>query len=163
MLDTNEYGWYLDYTIAGKRSKEAVNSFNMISKLLEEKQKDRPMIVVYATETVKNEIEAAENPALVWLLNSLAVGVVRKSEKIEKLAAEFYRACRNERLHLVTLEDCEIVAASVAAGIKFMVTENRKTLNNQEVKEILLNTARSKGLVLPEICDSKKAYGELYA
>jgi len=88
ILDTNVYGWYLSYTLESDRKHEAVNSFTLLSKLLENKGK----IEVLATETI-------------------------------------------EKLFSVTLADCGIVAAATLAGVKLLITENRKTLNTSTIKE----------------------------
>ena len=43
MLDTNIYGWYLAYTLKGERNSEAINSFRLISRLIEDKNKEKKL------------------------------------------------------------------------------------------------------------------------
>ena len=138
ILDTNVYGWYLSY-VAGNRYPEAVNSFDLVSKLIETKSK----IEVLGTETIEREIKDAKNLTLTQLFYSIAKGVVKKTKRIENLASEYFAACKKEKLHFVTIDDCEIVAS--------------KTL------KIFSAVNSSLGLVEVKIMDSKNALGDVFA
>ena len=53
VLDTNVYGWYQDYIEKKTRTSEAVNAFNLMTSIFENRDK----IQVFATETVEKEIK----------------------------------------------------------------------------------------------------------
>lgn len=158
VLDTNEYGWYLAYVVKGIRQQEAVNSFVLISRLLQTKN-----VEALATDTIEREIKDARTAALSELFYSLVKGVIKKSRRVEELANEYFLLCKREGFHFVTIEDCEITAAATIAGVKFLVTENRKTLNNPKVVEIINKVNLAKGLKNPKILDSKTASDVIFA
>ena len=158
VIDTNVYGWYLAYALDGSRRAEAINSFGLLLKILELKKP-----VVLGTETVEKEIKAANNPTLSELFYSIVSGIIKKTERAEKLALNYYDYCRKEKLNLVTIADCKIVASALIAGTKIFVTENRKTLNNPRVVKAVGGVNSINGLGNVRIMDSKNALGELYA
>ena len=157
VLDTNVYGWHIAYAARGSRQEEAVNSFALVSKLQQAKDAE-----VFATDTIEREIKDAKFPTLSELFHSLVKGVIKKTRQVEELANEYYQLCKNNRLHFVTVEDCEIIAATAIAGVGFLVTENRKTLNNPKVVEIINKVNLSKKLKSPKILNSKNALGEIF-
>jgi len=142
ILDTNVYGWYIEYSINGGRQAEAVDAFNLLSKVLEMKNK----VEVLATQTIEREIKNAKNSALSQLFYSTIKGVIKTTKRMNELAEEYYNECKKAKLHFVTIDDCEIVASATITGIKFLVTENRKTLNNPKVIEIIETVNSSRGL-----------------
>lgn len=157
VADTNVYGWYLSYTLDGSRQDEAVNSFNLLSKILESK---KPLVL--GTETVEREIKEAGKSSLSELFYSIVGGVIRKTEKIDIIAKNYYDSCKKKNLRLVTIDDCEIVAAAAISGAKIFVTENRKTLNNPKVVEIISAVNISEHILNVKIMDSKNALGEIF-
>lgn len=158
VIDTNVYGWYLSYTLDGSRRDEAVNSFNLLSKILELK---KPLVL--GTETVENEIKNAGKPALSELFYSVAKGVIKKTEKVNKLAQNYYDSCRKEKLNMVTIDDCEIVASAAIAGTNILVTENRRTLNNTKVKRIISAINIAEKITNVRITDSRSVIDDAFA
>lgn len=159
VLDTNVYGWYIEYSIKGSRQSEAINAFNLLSKILEMKNS----IEVLATQTIEREIKAAKNSALSQLFYSLIKGVIKTTKRVTELAEEYFQGWKKAKLHLVTIDDCEIVASATIAGVELLVTENRKTLNNPNVIGIIETVDSSKGLKKMKITDSKRALGDVFA
>lgn len=133
VLDTNVYGWYLSYTLKGDRKTQAVESFRLISKLLEDR-KNKPQCVVLATERIEKEIKASGNQNLKDLLYSLIQGVIQTSSKIKELANEYYKTAKKYKAR-ADLEDCEILAAVILSRIKWFITENRLTINHPRFKK----------------------------
>jgi len=157
VVDTNVYGWYLSYTLDGLRMSEVVNSFNLMSKILELK---KPLVL--GTEIIEMEIKAAGKPALSELFYSIVGGIISKTKKIDKLALNYYDSCKKERLRLVTIDDCEIVASADLSEAKIFVTENRKTLNNPKVVNVITNVNAAEYVSNVKITDSKNALGEIF-
>jgi len=139
VMDTNVYGWYLSYALDGSRMPEAVNSFSLISKILETKKPN-----VLGTETVEREIKEAGKPALSELFYSVVSGI-------------------KEKLRLVTADDCEIVAAAAVSSARIFVTENRKTLNNPKIVSAISKINKERKISNVKIMDSKSASGEIFA
>lgn len=158
VLDTNVYGWYQDYIEKGVRTSEAVNAFNLMTKVFENRDK----IQVLATETVEKEIKKAQRSELANLFYSTISGVIKNSKKVVGLSNEYFVECRKEDLYFVTLADCEIIAAAILSGVKSLVTENRKTLNNLTVKTVLHKINSKRNLRDVEIKDCKSFIGEIY-
>jgi hypothetical protein len=156
VLDTNVYGWYLAYRLKNSKEKSAINSYNLISKLLQSKD-----IAVHATEQIEKEVKKAKDPELKSLFYALVRGIIKKNKKIVKLAREYFKISRKEELHKVTVEDCEIIASCVVAGIKLFVTENRESINNSLVKKIFDEVNSRWNLKSPKIVDSGEAVHEL--
>lgn len=157
VLDTNIYGWYQDYIEKEVRTSEAVNAFNLMTKIFENRDK----IQVLATETIEKEIKRAQRSELTNLFYSAISGVIKNSKKVVELSSEYFVECRKESLNFVTLDDCEIVAATILSGVKSLVTENRKSLNNPKVKTIFqINSKRN--LRDAEIKDCKSFTGDVF-
>lgn len=159
VLDTNVYGWYIEYSIKGSRQFEAVSSFTMLSKILEMKS----VVEVLATETIEREIKDAKNSTLSELFYSTIKGVIKTSKRISELAEEYFQECKKVKLRLVTIDDCEIVASATIAGVQLLITENRKTLNNPNVIRIIEIVNSSKGLKKLKIVNSNNAFGDVFA
>lgn len=158
VIDTNVYGWYLAYALDGSRKTEAINSFNLLSKILELK-----IPTVLGTETIEREIKDANKPALSQLFYSVVNGIIKKTERVEKLSWDYYNHCRKEKLNLVTIDDCEIVASTVISGTKIFATENRRTLNNPKVVKAIGDVNFAGGFGGVKIMDSKNASGDIFA
>ena len=158
VIDTNVYGWYLSYTLDGSRSDEAINSFNLLSRIIELK-----VPFVLGTETVEREINDANKTDLSQLFYSIVRGIIRNSKNIDDLAKNYYDSCKGGKLRMVTIDDCEIVAGTAMSGAKIFVTENRKTLNNPRVIAVISNVNARKNIYSVQIMDSKRALGEIFA
>jgi hypothetical protein len=139
VIDTNVYGWYLDY-LKGGRKPEAIHSYIFISKLLTSKK-----FIVLATERIEKEIIAAKSPSLAEIFTTIIDGVIRTTKKVIKLANEYYRISKEYKAK-VELEDCEIVAAATLAGARYFITENRLTINNPKFKKVVEEINLKKGL-----------------
>lgn len=74
VLDTNIYGWFLARAIDGVNKKEAINSFKLIQKLIEDKDTGKPRVQVYTCDLINKEIRRAKNPDLERLHDSLVSG-----------------------------------------------------------------------------------------
>lgn len=157
VIDTNVYGWYLAYALDGSRKAESVGSFVLLSRILELK---RPTVL--GTETIEQEIKAAGKPALSQLFYSVVAGIIKKTKKVDELAWSYYNSCKKERLNLVTIDDCEIVASAAISEVKVLVTENRRTLNNPKVVREIEKVNAAKGINGVKMMDSKSALGDIF-
>ncbi|MBS3050674.1 MAG: hypothetical protein J4400_00805 [Candidatus Aenigmarchaeota archaeon] len=158
VIDTNVYGWYLSYTLDGSRRNEAVNSYNLLSKILELK---KPLVL--GTDTIEREIRDAGRPELAQLFSSVVKGIIKKSRNIDELAKNYYDSCKKESLRLVTIDDCEIAAAAAMSGARILVTENRRTFNNPRVAKEIEKANVAKKIRSIKLMDSKNALGEIFA
>lgn len=161
ILDTNVFGWYLSYTIEGSRRPQAMGAFNLVSKLMEEKSKGKPSVMVLATDRIEKEVKSAQDSNLDKLFHSLVSGVIKKTRKIEDLAREYFRIAKEKRLR-ITKEDCEIIASATLSGTKWFITENKLTINNPKMIEVVESVNLKRKLLSPKIMDSKQAIGEIF-
>jgi len=158
VLDTNIYGWYQDYVEKGVRTPEAVSAFDLMTKIF----KGRDKIQVLGTETIEKEIKKAQQVELRGLFYSTINGLIRNSKNVIGLSEEYFNECRKEGLRFVTLADCETVAASAVAGLRSLVTENRKSLNHPKVKGAFRKINSKRKLREVEIKNCKGFIGETY-
>ncbi|GEM_PF-125068 len=149
LIDTNIYGWAV----------EDKNVSDLLLKLIEEKKQGTNSAIVFGFDIIKKELE--NNPHTPTKLKTLELyrSVISKHLGITKdtrmLAESYFESCKSSKLK-ITIEDCEIIAAAVINCIEFVVTNNRRTMNNPRTIEVIekINDGRFK---TPKIIDSKEA------
>ncbi|MBI2578889.1 MAG: hypothetical protein HYW26_04205 [Candidatus Aenigmarchaeota archaeon] len=149
LFDTNIYGWAVEDKSVG----------DLVSKLINEKNDGRLLILGFGT--IKKELE--KNPhkptrmETLKLYNSAINNALEINQNVKILAESYFKACINAKIK-ITIEDCEIIAAAVVNRLDYIVTNNRRTMNNSETKKILENINHENNFKMPRIIDSKEAF-----
>ena len=129
-----------------------------MNKFIKEKKRIST-IIVFGFDTVRDELK--KNPhkstkvRTLNLYESVVSEELKGNKEVQELADTYFAACKDSKIK-ITIEDCEIVAASTLNNIDFIVTNNRRTLSNPRTVKIFekVNSDRFK---TPKIIDSKKA------
>lgn len=161
MLDTNIYGWALAY-VAGDRRESAINSYNLIDKLFEERRKREPLYSVLSCQRIIEEVEESKKTDVQTLHNSLCDEIVYRSKHIEDLSEKYFDEFDSRKLP-ITIEDCEIVSSATLGRSAFLVTENRKTLSNPRAIDIYNRVNKKNGLSSPQIVTSTEALIKMFS
>ncbi len=149
LLDTNIYGWAVEDKYV----------LNLLNKFIKGKKHTPQTIIIFGFDTVMKELK--NNPHKPTKVRTLSLYKSAVSEKlkgnkeVQDLADAYFAACKNSKIK-ITIEDCEIVAASTLNSIDFIVTNNRRTLNNPGTLKIV-EKINSDQFKTPKIIDSKEA------
>ncbi len=143
LLDTNIYGLALE-------RKEIAN---IMIYFAEEKLRADKKYFISGFKVINDEINAVPHretrTRLIELYNAVISGEIKISDSIKSLALDYFNECKKERAR-ITLEDCQIVAAGCVANVKYIVTDNRKTMRSPRSMDIFNSINKRKNLRTPE-------------
>jgi len=161
VLDTNVYGWALDGS-RGVKKHSAINSLSLVQKFTEDKDGKKRQFEIFSCKDIKKETRKAKEPDLERLHDSLVSGLISFTPEIESLAEEYYKTCKERGIVGIQKSDCRIIASVTFAGIKFFVTENRKTIIKDDVLSVLEKVNKKGKLKTPSIITSNDALKILF-
>ncbi len=149
LFDTNIYGWAV----------EDKNVLRILSFLIKGKNRKLSQFKIFGSKIIKNELR--KNPhestriKTLKFYNSVVSKEIKGTKEAKNLAYLYFEACKEARVK-ITIEDCEIVAAATINEIDFIVTNNRRTMNNPEALKIFKKINSDK-FITPKIINSGEA------
>ncbi len=148
LFDTNVYGWAIEDKAVLK----------MLSFIIEEK-KSSSRFKIFGSEIIENELKKnPHNPTrneTLEFYKSVVNNELKITKEVKKLADLYFESCKKLKVK-ITIEDCEIVAAAVVNNVDFIVTNNRRTMNNPKALDIFKRINSNK-FMTPKIINSNEA------